>query len=325
VFRAVVFAYSEVGFRCLRALLDEGVDVPLVFTHRDAPGEVRWFGSVAQLASDSGIDEISTEHPDSPQWAERLVALEPHYLLSFYYRAMLSEQLLKSARWGALNMHGSLLPKYRGRAPVNWAILNGERETGATLHYMVSKPDAGAIVAQQAVPIGINDTALTVSLAVAQAAAELLTSCLSEMAEGPPAARPMDLAAGSYYGGRKPEDGRIDWAWPAARIHALIRAVAPPFPGAFTDLATQRIVFGASRWTGEPAHSGTAQLYAENGEHLYLDCVDGYRLEIPSVTIDGQLLDGSRFAELHGEAPLPLNTFSASEIVLNEKAAHSRR
>src|SRR5262245_59678147 len=193
VFRAVVFAYSEVGFRCLRTLLDQGVDVPLVFTHPDAPGEVRWFGSVANLASDHGI-EVVREDPNLSPWVDRIGTLEPHYLLSFYYRSMLGEPLLRCARWGALNMHGSLLPKYRGRAPVNWAILNGERETGATLHYMVSKPDAGAIVAQQAVPIGINDTALEVSLAVAQAAAELLTNRLSEMAEGAPAARPMDLA-----------------------------------------------------------------------------------------------------------------------------------
>jgi methionyl-tRNA formyltransferase len=325
VFRAVVFAYSEVGVRCLRTLLDAGVDVPLVFTHRDTPGEVRWFASVAQLAADRKI-EVTTEHPDTPRWVERVAALAPDYLLSFYYRSMLGEPLLKCARWGALNMHGSLLPKYRGRAPVNWAILNGEHETGATLHYMVSKPDAGAIVGQQAVPIGINDTALHVSLAVAQAAAELLSDHLSEMAAGPPASRPMNLAAGSYYRGRKPEDGRIDWSWPASRIHALIRAVAPPFPGAFTDVGTQRIVFGSSRWTGEPAASdAAARLYAEHGEHLYLDCVDGHRLEIPSLTLDGQPLDALRFAQLYGKAPITLNTFSASEIVLNEKTAHSRR
>jgi methionyl-tRNA formyltransferase len=325
VFRAVVFAYSEVGFRCLRTLLDEAVEVPLVFTHPDAAGEVPWFGSVANLARDHGIEVVTTDNPNSSPWIDRVAALEPHYLLSFYYRSMLSEPLLKCGRWAALNMHGSLLPKYRGRAPVNWAILNGERETGATLHYMVGKPDAGAIVARQAVPIGINDTALDVSLAVARAAAELLTGKLSEMAAGPPAAQPMDLAVGSYYGARTPEDGRIDWSWPAWRVHALIRAVAPPFPGAFTDVGTQRVVFGSSRWTGEPARSKTAQLYVENGAHLYLDCADDRRLEIPGITIDGEALDARRFAQRHGKAPLSLDTLSASDIVLNEKTAHSRR
>ena len=210
--RAVVFAYSEVGFRCLRVLLDRGIDVPLVFTHADAPGEVRWFQSVARLATERGVEVVTPENPNSAGWVKRVGALTPHYIFSFYYRSMLGQPLLSNARWGALNMHGSLLPKYRGRAPVNWAILNGERSTGATLHYMVSKPDAGPIVAQQAVPIGINDTALTVSIAVAETAASLLEDCLPLLAEGPPAARPMDLTEGSYFGARTAEDGRIDWS-----------------------------------------------------------------------------------------------------------------
>ena len=324
--RAVVFAYSEVGFRCLRVLLDRGIDVPLVFTHADAPGEVHWFQSVARLATERGIEVVTPENPNSAGWVKRVGALTPHYIFSFYYRSMLGQPLLSNARWGALNMHGSLLPKYRGRAPVNWAILNGERSTGATLHYMVSKPDAGPIVAQQPVPIGINDTALTVSIAVAETAASLLEDCLPLLAEGPPAARPMDLTEGSYFGARTAEDGRIDWSWPAVRIHALIRAVAPPFPGAFTNLGPQRIVFDSSRWTGEPARSGTgARLYVERGEHLLLDCADGLRLEIPSLSIDGQPLDARGFARLHGDTPLPLDNLSAPETFAHEETADPRR
>jgi methionyl-tRNA formyltransferase len=326
VFRAVVFAYSEVGFRCLRVLLDRGVDVPLVFTHADAPGEEQWFQSVARLATEHGVEVATPENPNSAGWVKRVDALTPHYIFSFYYRSMLGQPLLSNARWGALNMHGSLLPKYRGRAPVNWAILNGESSTGATLHYMVSKPDAGPIVAQRVVPIGRNDTALTVSVAVAQAAADLLEDCLPLLAEGPPAARPMELTAGSYFGGRTPEDGRIDWSWPAERIHALIRAVAPPFPGAFTDLGPQRIVFESSRWTGESAlsHVG-ARLYVERGERLNLDCADGFRLEIPSLAINGQSLDARDFARLHGDTPVLLDNFSAPETLVHEEAAHTRR
>ncbi len=173
---------------------------------------------------------------------------------------------------------------------------------------------------------GRNDTALTVSVAVAQTAADLLEDCLPLLAEGPPAARPMELTAGSYFGGRTPEDGRIDWSWPAERIHALIRAVAPPFPGAFTDLGPQRIVFESSRWTGESAlsHVG-ARLYVERGEHLNLDCADGFRLEIPSLAINGQSLDARDFARLHGDTPVLLDNFSAPETLVHEEAAHTRR
>jgi methionyl-tRNA formyltransferase len=306
VFRAVVLAYSEVGYRCLSVLLDRGVEVPLVFTHADAPGEQRWFGSVGELARERGVATVTTEDPHAEHWAARITALAPQYLLCFYYRSMLAAPLLRLPRWGALNMHGSLLPKYRGRAPVNWAIVNGERETGVTLHYMVEKPDAGAIVAQARVPIGIDDTALEVSLAVGAAAARMLEQSLPGLGAGAPAGVPMDLAHGSYFGGRRPEDGRIDWSASAWRIHNLIRAVAPPFPGAFSDLDSTRIVFEGSHWSGEPAHHPQFApcLYAQE-DRLFLDCVDGLRLAVPRVRIGGESLDGAAFGALHG-APLAL-------------------
>jgi len=307
VFRAVVLAYSEVGYRCLGALLDHGVDVPLVLTHEDSPGEAAWFGSVAELAVARGVRQLATADPNTPAWIARIRALEPQYLLSFYYRTLLDEELLASARWGALNMHGSLLPHYRGRAPVNWAIANGERETGVTLHYMVRRPDAGGIIAQERVAIGRDDAALDVSLAVAAAGARLLTRCLPLLAAGPPPARPMDLAAGSYYGRRSPEDGRIDLAQPAERTHALIRAVAPPFPGAFVELGGERIVFHGSRWCGQTcAHASAAPcLYAHDGA-LYLDLPDGHRLAIPRVSVGGRVLDAAQFVRAYGAAPLRL-------------------
>ena len=308
MFRAVVFAYSEVGFRCLKTLIDHGVDVPLVLTHQDAATERHWFGSVAQLARDHDIEVAAPQNCNTEEWIGRVTRLAPHYVLAFYYRALLDERMLAAARWGALNMHGSLLPKYRGRAPVNWAILNGESETGATLHYMVRKPDAGAIVGQERVPIAIEDTALTVSLAVAEAAARLLARTLPLMAQGPPPAHPMDLAEGSYFGGRSPEDGRISWDWPAARVHALIRAVAPPFPGAFAHVGSQRLEFGASHWTGETAaHPGIGPcLYAQGGR-LLLDCSDGLRLAIPALGIDGEPCDAAAFTRRYGAAPLSLD------------------
>ncbi len=306
MFSAVVLGYSEVGYRCLATLLEHGVEVPLVFTHPDAPGERRWFGSVAELARAGGVPSVTLEDPHAPRWRERLAALAPHYLMSFYYRSMLGAEVRRTARWGALNMHGSLLPRYRGRAPVNWAILNGERETGVSLHYMVDKPDAGALIAQERVAIGQDDTALEVSLAVAEAAARLLAHTLPRLAAGPPAGEPLELARGSYFGGRRPEDGRIDFRWPARRIHDLIRAVAPPFPGAFAELGSSRIVFEGSRWTGErPRYPQLAPcLYAE-GDGLFLDCGDA-RLAIPAVLVDEERLAGTDFAARFGGAPLAL-------------------
>ncbi len=130
--RAVVFGYHDVGVRCLETLISGGVEVPLVVTVRDDPTETQWFGSVAATAAEYGIEAITPADANTVELQQRLADLQPDFIFSFYYRSMLDTALLSIARQGALNMHGSLLPRYRGRAPVNWAILRGERETGAT-------------------------------------------------------------------------------------------------------------------------------------------------------------------------------------------------
>jgi methionyl-tRNA formyltransferase len=185
-------------------------------------------------------------------------------------------------------MHGSLLPKYRGRAPVHWAILKGERLTGASLHYMVEKPDAGALVDQQSVPILENDTALDVSLKVAEAAALVLRRSLPGLVDGSAAARALDLAQGSYFGRRRPEDGRIDWRRGAREIHDLVRAVAPPFPGAFSEVNGCRLAVLETRVDTQPVRYANQApcLYAVDGE-WFADCVDGRRLKILKLEVNG--------------------------------------
>jgi methionyl-tRNA formyltransferase len=144
-------------------------------------------------------------------------------------------------------MHGSLLPQFRGRAPVNWAVLHGATETGATLHEMTVKPDAGAIVASSAVPILPDDTAFEVFGKVTVAAEQALWRVLPKLLDGSAPRTVNDLRLGRYFGGRKPEDGRIDWSLPAQEVYNLHRAVAPPYPGAFTDAAGQRYVIERAR------------------------------------------------------------------------------
>ncbi|MEO8509488.1 MAG: formyltransferase, partial [Betaproteobacteria bacterium] len=209
---AVVFAYHNVGARCLRVLLAHGVRVPLVVTHVDNPAELIWFERVADVAADYGIEAIAPADVNDDAVVARIARLAPDFLFSFYFRQMLAVPLLAVPALGALNMHGSLLPRYRGRVPVNWAVLNGERETGATLHYMATKPDAGDMVAQTAVPILPDDTARDVFDKVTVAAEMTLYRALPGLVAGTAPRVPLDLAAGSYCGGRKAEDGRIDWS-----------------------------------------------------------------------------------------------------------------
>jgi methionyl-tRNA formyltransferase len=245
--RAVVFGYHNVGVRCLRVLLARGVDVALVVTHEDNPAERIWFGSVAQVAREHGIETIMPLDPASAELRDAVAAARPDFIFSFYYRHMLPAAVLALAPRGAYNMHGSLLPKYRGRVPTNWAVLNGETETGATLHEMAAKPDAGAIVAQTSVPILPDDTAQEVFDKVTVAAEQTLWRVLPALLAGEAPHLPNDLARGSYFGGRKPEDGRIDWSQPAQQVYNLIRAVAPPYPGAFTDIGEDRFIVARAR------------------------------------------------------------------------------
>jgi methionyl-tRNA formyltransferase len=297
---AVVFGYHDVGFQCLSVLLGQGIEVPLVVTHTDSPTESIWFGSVAALACGRGIATATPEDPNTPDFVARVKALRPDFLFSFYYRSMLSPALLAAAPRGAFNMHGSLLPKYRGRVPVNWAIIHGETETGATLHEMVEKPDAGRIVDQEAVPILADDLAVDVFRKVTAAAGRVLARSLPRLVDGTAVLRPQDLSKGSYFGGRRPEDGRIDWRAPAKRIHDLVRAVAPPYPGAFTDMEGLRLRVLRTRLLPQTeAAPARAFLRTESGRPLAA-CADGGSLELLELELDGKALSAQEFANRIG-------------------------
>ena len=247
---AVVFAYHDVGVNCLKALLAAGIQVDLVVTHQDDPHENVWFASVAKLCADQHIPYITPSANDLDALIPKLQALAPDYIFSFYYRHMIPAQILACAKITALNMHGSLLPKYRGRAPVNWAILHGETETGATLHIMETKPDAGDIVGQASVSIGPNETATDVFGKVSQAAVKVITEALPKLIQGKVPRKPNELQKGSYFGGRKPSDGQIHWHQKAIQVHNLVRAVAPPYPGAFTYHQGQTMIVARTSLKG---------------------------------------------------------------------------
>lgn len=327
--RVVVFGYHEVGARCLRVLLDArqslGLEIPLVVTHQDDPNETVFFSSVSALAQQHGLNVITPANANDPALLAQLQSLQPDFIFSFYYRHMLQPALLATARRGAWNMHGSLLPKYRGRAPVNWAVLHGERETGVSLHQMVAKPDAGDLLGQQSVAIGPDDTAAEVMDRVSIAAEELFQRLLPELVAGRLQPKPLDLSQGSYFGGRRPEDGRIHWQQPAAAIHNLVRAVAPPYPGAFCDVNGMRLRILRTRLTPNtdlaspreipapsPAQTHPPCLWRHNGA-LYARCGDATDLQLLAFELqsaDGQVqacdIDGLQ--KHFGPMPILLDT-----------------
>jgi UDP-4-amino-4-deoxy-L-arabinose formyltransferase/UDP-glucuronic acid dehydrogenase (UDP-4-keto-hexauronic acid decarboxylating) len=253
--KTVVFAYHNMGLAGLDALTRHGYDIAAVFTHEDDPEENCWFGSVKNWALQKNIPVYTTEEVNSPQWIAKIAAINPDIIFSFYYRKMIGREILDLPKIGAFNLHGSFLPAYRGRCPVNWVIINGEAQTGVTLHYMIDKPDAGDIVGQKAVVIDFSDTAKTLYDKLCLAARELLDEVLPSIMKGQIPRRKQDLSQGSYYGGRRPEDGRIDWKKTAVEIYNLIRAVTEPYPGAFALFDNdEKIII----WWSQPVDSEEA-------------------------------------------------------------------
>ena len=304
-YSAVVFAYHDVGVRCLSVLLAHEVQIPLVVTHRDDPRENVWFESVEKLARSHELEVATPEDPNAKEFLERMQSISPDFIFSFYYRHMLSEPVLATAMRGAYNMHGSLLPKFRGRAPVNWAILRGEDTTGATLHEMVAKPDAGRIVDQFPVPILPDDRAIDVFRKVTAAAELVLDRSLDAVLEGLAEPRAQDLSQGGYFRGRTSDDGRIDWSKGAREIHNLVRAVSPPYPGAFTMLGGRRLRLLTTRVAKREGEERAPQLRYD-GTRLIAECADGGVLRIVECDLDGEPLAASDFAAHFGGEPVAL-------------------
>ncbi len=292
--RIVVCAYHNVGYRCIEELLRQGAEIALIFTHEDSPTEEIWFASVRELADQHGIPYLTSDI-SLPENMQRVRQLAPDFILSFYYRNMIKPEVLEIPRLGALNLHGSYLPKYRGRVPVNWAVINGESETGSTLHYMVEKPDAGDIVDQEKVAIEFSDTAHDVFGKVADAAVTVIARAWPLLREGRSARIPMDLKAGNYCGGRKPADGQINWTGSAVQIYNLIRGVTHPYPGAFTHLNGRKVII----WQAWPVEgsAGPGQIVSQNP--LLAGTGNGL-LEIRSLQIEGDAEQSSeQFVQHH--------------------------
>ncbi|MFM2486832.1 bifunctional UDP-4-amino-4-deoxy-L-arabinose formyltransferase/UDP-glucuronic acid oxidase ArnA [Celerinatantimonas yamalensis] len=315
--KAVVFAYHDIGCTGINQLIKAGVEIEAVFTHTDAPNEQLFFASVAQVCAQHNLPVYAPHDVNHPLWIERIQAMQPDFIFSFYYRDMLSQTLLDCASQGAYNLHGSLLPKYRGRAPVNWALLRGESQTGVTLHQMSARADEGDIVAQQAVTIAPDDTALTLHGKINQAADSLLQTVLPQLLDGSATHTPQDHTQASYFGRRSAADGKIDWQQSAQQIANLVRAVTQPYPGAFSFIGDRKLLI----WEGKAIEqASTAAPGTILSTHpLQIACGDGI-LQIEAGQSEGGLY--LRAAQLSQEMSL------AQGMRLGTKAAmhaHQKR
>jgi methionyl-tRNA formyltransferase len=260
--RLIFMGYHNIGYFCLSALIElcreYGDEIVAVVTHKDDPRENLWFAAVRDLAFAHYLPVYQPQDPNDPDFVEAMRRLAPDFLFSCYYRLMLKKPLLQLPARGALNLHGSLLPRYRGRNPVNWVLVHGETETGVTLHYMEEKPDRGGIVAQKRLPIAMDDTALTLFARMTPAAADLIRETYPLLRTGKAPHNPQDHQSASYFGGRRPEDGKIDWQKSALEIYNLVRAVTHPFPGAFTFFQGRKLYIWWGRALAAPTPPPTS-------------------------------------------------------------------
>ncbi|MBH3270495.1 bifunctional UDP-4-amino-4-deoxy-L-arabinose formyltransferase/UDP-glucuronic acid oxidase ArnA [Serratia marcescens] len=296
--KAIVFAYHDIGCAGLKALTEAGYDVQAVFTHTDDPGENNFFSSVARLGAELDLPVYAPEDVNHPLWVDRIRDLQPDVIFSFYYRHMLSDEILSLAPQGGFNLHGSLLPHYRGRAPVNWTLVNGETETGATLHKMVKRPDAGDIVGQQKVTIADSDTALTLHKKVLEAAQAVLKEQLPKLKNGTATFTKQDESQASYFGRRTAADGEILWHKSAKEINNLVRAVTEPYPGAFSYLGQRKLIVWRSRVldTQHDKQPGTVL----STSPLVIACGEGALEIVAGQNDSGLYVQGSRLAQEMG-------------------------
>jgi UDP-4-amino-4-deoxy-L-arabinose formyltransferase / UDP-glucuronic acid dehydrogenase (UDP-4-keto-hexauronic acid decarboxylating) len=277
--KTVVLAYHEIGCAGVEFLRQAGADIRAVFTHEDDPSESLWFCSVAERAKKLGIPVYAPEQINASPWVEKIRSLAPDILFSFYYRKLVSAEILAIPPLGCFNLHGSLLPRFRGRSPTNWAILMGETRTGVTLHRMAARADTGAIVAQREVEIGEDDDVLAVLTKQVDATRALLAEVYPLLVRGCGPALVQDESRATKFGGRRPEDGAIDWSGNAESIHNLVRAVAYPWPGAFSVLREQKcMIWKTRRYRGreffDPAEPGT--VVGESAQGVVVACGEGH-------------------------------------------------
>jgi methionyl-tRNA formyltransferase len=250
--RIVFFGTPEFAVPSLDALLAASPhSVVGVVTQPDRPrgrGQKLSDAPVKARALAAGVPVLQPERMKDPAFVERLAAWNADLGVVAAYGRILTDAILATPRLGMINVHASLLPRYRGAAPVHRAVIAGERSTGVTIMRVVKALDAGGMIAKEHRPIGPDETSAEVEHDLAGIGARLLVAVVDQIARGNVTETPQDEAEATYAHRLTKDDGIIDWSWPAARIHNLIRGLHP-WPHAFSVLGDKRLILRRSMIT----------------------------------------------------------------------------
>ncbi len=296
----------------LLALADDGHEIRLVVTQPDRRRGRSGHtvpSAVKRAALELALPVYQPRGLRKAEVRERLTGLGLDACVVVAYGKILPEWLLDEGRLGGINLHASLLPRYRGAAPINWAIAKGERESGVTTMRMVKELDAGDIYLQETIAIGARDRAPTLFARLAAAGAPLLCKTLRSLAYGKLDARPQDAALATRARMLKKEDGVVDWSRSAEAIDARRRGF-DPWPGAFTGLGKLRLALCDTEPVPEESHDNPPGTILSAGKRgLLVACGEGTVLRIREVKPDGKRAMGIR-SFLNGHSVLPGERFS---------------
>jgi len=274
----VVFAYQNMGVIGLSCLMNKNINIIHVITHKDNPNHHVWWDSVAEFCSKNKLSFSFIEDSSHDEIFKLIHKFNIHCIFSFHYRRIIPDKILNLALHGGINLHCSPLPRYKGKAPVNWQIINGEILTGISLHYMTREIDSGDIIDIQKTEILDTDDIMSVNKKLEQIAIVLLDKNIPLIIEGQNNRFPQNLSESTYFGARKPADGEINWYNDSKVILNLIRAVTKPYPGAFTIIGDIKyIIWKASKLSissAPPIRMNENYLVTQN--KLYFKTLDGY-------------------------------------------------
>ena len=282
---AVFFGYGELALAGLEAMANTGTKAVAVCvpSNREGPQVEQ----IRAWAAQRGIPCLTQPRREAcSQLVEQLRELRPDLILVWSYSMILPRTLLDVPRLGAVNLHGGLLPEYRGGHVMQWAIINGECESGMTLMYIDEGIDTGPVIAQALFPIEPDDDAPRVRDKLKRAGIDLIQTWLPAVAKGTAPRVSQDESRAKYYPLRTPEDGLIDWTQPSQRIINLIRALAAPWPGAFTYYHGRKIVVRRARLNADDGTGISGQVLGMDTSGLYVRTGHGC-LRIESVEVDG--------------------------------------
>lgn len=244
--KIVLMGHGLCGEQCLETLIAGRREiVALVIPGNRPEHKVK---PIREIAKSHHIPIFRPQNANHPNFQELLRALDSDLIISASYTQIFSREIIHLPRLGCINVHGALLPQYRGLHAHNWAIINGEAETGATIHYIDEGVDTGDIIAQCRVKIAFEDDAFTLRDKVTRQAATLLLETVSRIEEGTAQRSKQEKAAARYWPPRKPEDGLINWAKSSWEIFNLVRALVPPWPGALTLFRSRKLLI----WKAKP-------------------------------------------------------------------------